>query len=141
VSGSPDKLRTGVQDDETFLQFCNSLRRAGGHGLPITYHRSLITHLFHPSGVGRGRGFVGDRKRFCLPGLVFMLLSDILSTMHATAVVGGKVVRFKLSPALARAHRVNRGKTLTEQEAVSFVEAKRREHALRRAEPYLESRP
>ena len=37
--------------------------------------------------------------------------------MYATAVVGGKVVRFKLSPALARAHRQSRGKTMTEAEA------------------------
>jgi hypothetical protein len=29
--------------------------------------------------------------------------------MHVTAVVDKKVVRFKLSPALARAHRENRG--------------------------------
>jgi hypothetical protein len=43
--------------------------------------------------------------------------------MYATAVVEGKVVRFKLSPALARAHRQNRGKTMTEGEAVAFVEA------------------
>ena len=59
--------------------------------------------------------------------------------MYATAVVEGKVVRFKLSPALARAHRENRGKTITEQEAVESVEAKRRSRALRRAQPYLES--
>ena len=61
--------------------------------------------------------------------------------MYATAVVGGKVVRFKLSPALARAHRQNRGKSLTEAEAVAFVETKRRARALRRARPYLASRP
>ena len=60
--------------------------------------------------------------------------------MYATAVVDGKVVRFKLSPALVRAHRENRGKTMTEREAVRFVEAKRRARALRRARPYLESR-
>ena len=60
--------------------------------------------------------------------------------MYATAVVDGKVVRFKLSPALARAHRENRGKTMTDQEAVAFVERKRRARALRRAKPYLESR-
>jgi hypothetical protein len=60
--------------------------------------------------------------------------------MYATAVVQGKVVRFRLSPALARAHRENRNKTITEQEAVAFVEAKRRARALRRAKPYLESR-
>jgi len=45
----------------------------------------------------------------------------------------------KLSAALARAHRENRGKTMTEVEAVAFVEAKRRSRALRRAKPYLES--
>jgi hypothetical protein len=61
--------------------------------------------------------------------------------MYATAVVGGKVVRFKLSPALARAHRQNRGKAMTEAEAVAVVEAKRRARALRRARPYLASRP
>ena len=60
--------------------------------------------------------------------------------MHATAVVKGKVVRFKLSPALARAQRENHGKTMTPPEAVVFVEAKRRTRALRRAQPYLESR-
>jgi hypothetical protein len=61
--------------------------------------------------------------------------------MYATAIVGGKVVRFKLSPALARAHRQNRDKAMTETEAVAFVEAKRRARALRRARPYLASRP
>jgi hypothetical protein len=61
--------------------------------------------------------------------------------MYATAVVEGRVVRFKLSPALARAQRENRGRALTEQEAVEFIEAKRRSRALRRAKPYLESRP
>ena len=61
--------------------------------------------------------------------------------MYATAVVGGKVVRFKLSPALARAHRQNLGKVMTETEAVAFVETKRRARALRRARPYLASRP
>ena len=61
--------------------------------------------------------------------------------MYATAVVDGKVVRFKLSPALARAHRENRGKTMNERDTVQFVEAKRRARALRRAKPYLESRP
>jgi hypothetical protein len=53
--------------------------------------------------------------------------------MYATAVVEDKVVRFKLSPALARAHRQNRGKTMTETEGVAFVEAKQRASALRRA--------
>src|SRR5262249_9087230 len=61
--------------------------------------------------------------------------------MYATAIVNGKVIRFKLSPALARAHRQNRGKAMTEAEAVAFVETKRRARALRRARPYLASRP
>jgi hypothetical protein len=60
--------------------------------------------------------------------------------MFATAVVEGKVVRFKLSSTLARAHRQNRGTTMTEGEAVAFVEVKRRARALRRARPYLASR-
>jgi len=60
--------------------------------------------------------------------------------MNATAVVKGKVVRFKLSPALARAHRSNRNKTMSKGEAIAFVESKRRARMLRRAKPYLESR-
>ena len=60
--------------------------------------------------------------------------------MHAKAIVGGKVVSFKLSPELARAHRANAGKTMTDEESVAFVEKKRRSLALRRAKPYLESR-
>ena len=76
-----------------------------------------------------------------IPSLLFdPRVSGSLSMMHATAVVKGKVVRFKLSPALARAHRANRGKTMSEPKAVEFVEAKRRARALRRAKPYLESR-
>ena len=62
-----------------------------------------------------------------------------LCPMYATAIVDGKIVRFRLSPALARAHRENHGKTMTEHEAIEFVEAKRRSRALRRAKPYLES--
>ena len=76
-----------------------------------------------------------------LPSLVLVSLFAYAGVMYATAVVEGKVVRFKLSPALARAHRQNRGKTMTECEAVAFVEAKRRARALRRARPYLASRP
>ena len=60
--------------------------------------------------------------------------------MYATAIVEGKVVRFKLSPALARAHRENSGKSLSDQQAIALVEAKRRTKALRRARPYVESR-
>ena len=60
--------------------------------------------------------------------------------MFAKAIVGGKLIRFRLSPELARAHRANAGKTMTDQEAVEFVEQKRRALALRRAKPYLASR-
>lgn len=61
--------------------------------------------------------------------------------MQAKAIVGGKLVSFKLSPELARAHRTNAGKTMSDAEAIAFVEKKRRSFALRRAQPYLESRP
>jgi hypothetical protein len=63
-----------------------------------------------------------------------------LKTMQAKAIVGGRLVNFQLSPELARAHRANAGKTMTDKEAVAFVEKKRRAFALRRARPYLESR-
>jgi hypothetical protein len=66
----------------------------------------------------------------CFPG---DRLSRTLAVMRATAIVQGKVVRFKLSPTLLRAHRKNRQRTLTETEAVAFVEAKQRASALRRA--------
>ena len=60
--------------------------------------------------------------------------------MQAKAIVRGKLVSFRLSPELARAHRINAGKTMSDAEAVAFVEKKRRALALRRAKPYLESR-
>ncbi len=61
--------------------------------------------------------------------------------MFAKAVIHGKVVRFRLPSALAKAHKRNAGNTLTEAEAVAFVEGRRRSSALRKARPYLESRP
>lgn len=64
-----------------------------------------------------------------------------IPSMYATAVVEGKVVRFKLSPALARVHRKNHGQTLTEPQSVQLVETKRRGRLLRHAKPYLESHP
>jgi hypothetical protein len=81
---------------------------------------------------------VQERGRFELVWLAFFAYACV---MYATAVVEGKVIRFKLSPALAKAHRQNRGNSVTESEAVAFVEAKRRARALRRARPYLASRP
>ena len=76
-----------------------------------------------------------------LRALVSAAFFAYAGVMYATAVVEGKVVRFKLSPALAKAHRRNRGKAMTESEAVASVETKRRARALRRARPYLASRP
>jgi hypothetical protein len=60
--------------------------------------------------------------------------------VYATAIVRGKVVRFRLPAALARAQTRNAGKAMTDQQVIEFVEEKRRELALRRARPYLESR-
>jgi hypothetical protein len=60
--------------------------------------------------------------------------------MYATGIVRGKVVRFRLPEALARAHQRNSGRSMTSEEAIAFVEAKRRKLALQRARPYLEGR-
>jgi hypothetical protein len=81
------------------------------------------------------------RRECKAESLVLMAAFAYAGVMYATAVVRGKVVRFKLSSALARAHRQHRGKTMTEAEAVAFVETKRRVRTLRRARPYLASRP
>jgi hypothetical protein len=72
---------------------------------------------------------------------VSVAASAYADVRYATAVVGGRFVRFKVSRALARVHRQNRGKVITEAEAVAFVEKKRRARALRRARPYLARRP
>jgi hypothetical protein len=88
-----------------------------------------------------GQDHTSARTRRIAASLVLVTLFAYACVMYATAIVEGKVVRFKLSPALARAHRQNRGETMTEGEAVAFVEAKRRARALRRARPYLASRP
>ena len=60
--------------------------------------------------------------------------------MFIKAMVDGKVRRFRLSPVLARLHRRNAGRTMTDTQAVAFVERKRRATALRTARPYLASR-
>ena len=60
--------------------------------------------------------------------------------MYATMTIKGKTYRYKVPPELAKAQRANRGKKMTNQEVIDFVEAKRREAALRHAKPYLESR-
>jgi hypothetical protein len=55
--------------------------------------------------------------------------------MTATAIIQGKVVKFRLSPALARAQKRNAGKPLGDGAAIKLVEAKRRAAALRAAQP------
>jgi hypothetical protein len=70
--------------------------------------------------------------------LEFNCRGDYAIGVTVKAIVDGKVVRLKLSPGLAQAWRQNRGKTMTEKQAIAFVERKRREHALRSAKPYLE---
>jgi len=60
--------------------------------------------------------------------------------MNVSAIVGGKLVRLKLSTGLAEAWKQNKGRRMSEAEAIRFVERKRREHALRTASPYLASR-
>ena len=74
----------------------------------------------------------GKPRQSCAPSN-----RGLVRSTHANA----RGLHFKLSPALARAHRQNRGKAMTETEAVAFVETKRRARALRRARPYLASRP
>ena len=61
--------------------------------------------------------------------------------MTVSAIVGGKVVRLKLSTGLAAAWKQNKGRRMSEAEAIRSVERKRREHALRAAGPYLAPRP
>lgn len=85
-------------------------------------------------------GHVRVRKRGRV-ALVWLAVFAYADVTYATVIVEGKIIRFKLSPALAGAHRENRGKSMTESEAIAFVEAKRRARALRRARPYLASRP
>jgi hypothetical protein len=106
--------------------------------------------LWREKGKKRAKNRAEDqptREKACRPNhmqaesLVSVAAFAYAGLMQATAVVGGKVVRFKLSPALARAHGRNRGRAMNESEAVAFVEAKRRSRALRRAKPYLASRP
>ena len=57
--------------------------------------------------------------------------------MTAKAIVQGKVTKFRLSPALARAQKRNAGGELNDAEAIAFVEKRRRVSVLRAAHPYL----
>ena len=61
--------------------------------------------------------------------------------MNVNAIVGGKLVKLKLSPGLAEAWKQNKGRRMSEPEAIGFVERKRHEHAWRIASPYLAPRP
>lgn len=87
-----------------------------------------------PGNRGGFWGFAGTRWLRFSAGL------DYIPGMYAKAIVGGKLLRFRLSPELARAHRANAGKTMSEEQVVEFVESRRRSLALRRAKPYLASR-
>ena len=60
--------------------------------------------------------------------------------MKATAIVNGKIVSYRLTKGLATAHRHNHGESMSDAEAVAFVEAKRRKHAERLIEAYVEDR-
>jgi hypothetical protein len=61
--------------------------------------------------------------------LAYALRRGYFTVVTVKAIVDGKVVRLKLSPGLAQAWRQNRGKTMTEKQAVEFVERTRRQHA------------
>jgi hypothetical protein len=71
--------------------------------------------------------------RWMAAALALVSLFACGGVVYATAIVEGKVVRFKLSTSLARAHRKNRDRTMTETDAVAFVEAKHRAGGMRRA--------
>lgn len=60
--------------------------------------------------------------------------------MNVSAIVGGKLIKLKLSPGFAEAWKQNKGRRMSETKAVSFVEHKRREHALRQASLYIAHR-
>ena len=93
-------------------------------------------------------GFAGDGDawrsscfiKFHGAGLVERWHVVYLAAMNVSAIVGGKLIKLKLSPGLAAAWKQNKGRRMSETEAVRFVETKRREHALRQASPYLASR-
>ena len=113
------------------VQAAEGARRAGlsawtraEHGVTICSRRP---ERFEARSAGVPASIPGAAS--ALVGRVFFTYSDC---MYATAIVNGKVVRFRLSPALARAHRENRGKSVTEPEAVTFVEMKRSARSKRR---------
>jgi hypothetical protein len=89
-------------------------------------------------------GFGGDgrawRAEIQGAGLVERWWAVYLAAMNVNAIVGGKLIKLKLSPGLAAAWKQNKGRHMSETEAVRFVETKRREHALRQASPYLATR-
>jgi hypothetical protein len=72
--------------------------------------------------------------------LALVCRSAFLSSMVVKAIVNGKIKAFRLSSVLARLHRKNAGKTMTDAAAIAFVESKRREKALRLVKPYLAGR-
>jgi hypothetical protein len=64
--------------------------------------------------------------------VLFITRKAYLHAMHAKAIVGGKLIRFRFSPELARAHRANAGKAMSEKQVIEFVETRRRPLAVRR---------
>ena len=102
-------------------------RLGARNGAAVRVTSALRTRVQRPDERGVNPSEVQRLDRVCRS----LSLRTLPSCMR-TAVVGGKVVRYKLSAALARAHRQNRGKTLTEGEAVALVETKRRARAGRR---------
>lgn len=59
--------------------------------------------------------------------------------MEAKAIVNGKIVSFSLSRGLAAAHRKNKGRCMSDDQAVEYVELKRRQRAKKMADVYFEN--
>lgn len=68
---------------------------------------------------GRAPASVVHDGNLCGTALCRSLPLAYAGVMYATAIVGGKVVRFKLSRALARAHRQNRRKNMADAKAAA----------------------
>lgn len=112
-------------------------RRAVQRRVPWRNQRAVFRGVPPPpvGGYGRTEFFNG------LIELVETAGRGYVRPMNVRAIVGGKLIRLKLSPGLATAWRENKGRHMSEAEAIQFVERKRRAHALRTAHPYLAPRP
>jgi hypothetical protein len=101
---------------------------------------SLVFSPASASQVMATRRRSGFSIKFHGAGLVERWRVVYLAAMNVSAIVSGKLIKLKLSPGLAAAWKQNKGRRMSETEAVRFVETKRREHALRQASPYLATR-